>query len=69
MHMTYLLQLWQPSPRRTKIYLQAALSACRLLVIGPAILSCHPTRFLGYEDDTDLQFFPEMNVPRAPAKT
>jgi hypothetical protein len=66
-HMTYLLQLWQRSPRLTKVYLQSALSACRLLGIGPSIL-LHPLDFLGSEDDPDLQFFPGMNVPRS-AKT
>jgi hypothetical protein len=63
-HMTYLLQLWQCSPRLTKIYLQSAFATCRLLRIGPSIL-LHPLDFLGSEDDPDLEFFPGMNVPRA----
>jgi hypothetical protein len=63
-HMTYLLQLWQRSPRLTKIYLQSALSTCRLFGIGPSIL-LHPLDFLGSDDDPDLQFFPGMNVPRS----
>jgi peptidoglycan-N-acetylglucosamine deacetylase len=63
-HMTYLLQLWQRSPRLTKIYLQTALSACRFLGVGPSIL-LHPLDFLGREDDADLRFFPGMNVPRS----
>ncbi len=62
-HMTYLLQLWQCSPRLTKIYLQSVLSACRLFGIGPSIL-LHPLDFLGSEDDPELRFFPGMNVPR-----
>jgi hypothetical protein len=63
-HMTYLLQLWQRSPRLTKMYFQSALSACRLFGIGPSIL-LHPLDFLGSEDDSELRFFPGMNVPRA----
>jgi hypothetical protein len=63
-HMTYLLQLWQRSPRLTKIYLQSALTACRLFGVGPSIL-LHPLDFLGSDDDPALQFFPGMNVPRA----
>src|SRR5689334_4549222 len=63
-HMTYLLQLWQRSPGLTKIYLQSALTACRMFGVGPSIL-LHPLDFLGSDDDPDLQFFPGMNVPRA----
>jgi peptidoglycan-N-acetylglucosamine deacetylase len=63
-HMTYLLHLWQFSPRLTKLYLHMALSACRWLGIGPSIL-LHPLDFLGCEDDPELRFFPGMNVPRA----
>jgi hypothetical protein len=64
MHMTYLLHLWQFSPRLTKLYMNMALAACRLLRIGPTVL-LHPLDFLGAEDDSDLRFFPGMNVPRA----
>ena len=32
-HMTYLLYLWQVSPRLTKTYLHMALTACRVLGI------------------------------------
>ncbi|HVT29435.1 MAG TPA: polysaccharide deacetylase family protein [Lacipirellulaceae bacterium] len=63
-HMTYLLHLWQFSPRLTKLYLQMALSACRWLGVGPSIL-LHPLDFLGCEDDPELRFFPGMSVPRA----
>jgi peptidoglycan/xylan/chitin deacetylase (PgdA/CDA1 family) len=63
-HMTYLLHLWQFSPRLTKLYLKMALSACRWLGVGPSIL-LHPLDFLGCEDDPELRFFPGMNLPRA----
>lgn len=63
-HMTYLLYLWQFSPRLTKLYLQLALSACRWLGIGPSVL-LHPLDFLGRDDDPDLRFFPGMQLARA----
>jgi hypothetical protein len=62
-HMTYLLYLWQVSPRLTKSYLHMALTACRVLGIGPSIL-LHPLDFLGREDDEELKFFPGMNISR-----
>ncbi|MEX2315534.1 MAG: polysaccharide deacetylase family protein [Pirellulales bacterium] len=62
-HMTYLLYLWQFSPRLARIYLKLALASCRLLRIGPTVL-LHPLDFLGVEDDPDLRFFPGMNLPR-----
>jgi hypothetical protein len=63
-HMTYLLQLWQISPRLAKVYVEMAFSACRLVGIGPSVL-LHPLDFLGCEDDPELKFFPGMNVSRA----
>jgi peptidoglycan/xylan/chitin deacetylase (PgdA/CDA1 family) len=62
-HMTYLLYLWQVSPRLTKMYLRMALTACRILGVGPSIL-LHPLDFLGREDDEDMRFFPGMNIAR-----
>jgi hypothetical protein len=63
-HMTYLLHLWQYSPRLAKLYLRMALAACRRFGIGPSVL-LHPLEFLGCEDDAELRFFPGMNLPRA----
>ena len=63
-HMTYLVYLWQFSPRLTRLYLRMALSACRWLGVGPSIL-LHPLDFLGVEDDPELRFFPGMNLPRS----
>jgi peptidoglycan-N-acetylglucosamine deacetylase len=60
-HMTYLLYLWQVSPRLAKMYLHMALTACRSLGVGPSIL-LHPLDFLGHEDDEELKFFPGMNI-------
>jgi peptidoglycan/xylan/chitin deacetylase (PgdA/CDA1 family) len=62
-HMTYLLYLWQVSPRLTKTYLHMALTACRTLGVGPSIL-LHPLDFLGREDDEEMKFFPGMNIAR-----
>jgi peptidoglycan/xylan/chitin deacetylase (PgdA/CDA1 family) len=62
-HMTYLLYLWQFSPRLPRMYLAAALRCCRLVGVGPSIL-LHPLDFLGVEDDPELRFFPGMNLPR-----
>jgi peptidoglycan/xylan/chitin deacetylase (PgdA/CDA1 family) len=62
-HMTYLLYLWQFSPRLARIYVSLAVASCRLLGIGPSVL-LHPLDFLGAEDDPDLRFFPGMNLPR-----
>jgi peptidoglycan/xylan/chitin deacetylase (PgdA/CDA1 family) len=63
-HMTYLLQLWQRSPRLTKAYIQSAISTCHILGVGPSIL-LHPLDFLGCEDDAELRFFPGMNIARS----
>jgi hypothetical protein len=63
-HVTYLLYLWQFSPRLARTYLALAAWSCRRLGVGPSIL-LHPLDFLGAEDDPDLRFFPGMNLPRA----
>jgi hypothetical protein len=62
-HMTYLVYLWQFSPRLARTYLQLALATCRLFNVSPSML-LHPLDFLGAEDDPDMRFFPGMNVPR-----
>jgi hypothetical protein len=66
--MTYLLYLWQMSPRLARIYVKSALFACRFLGVGPSIL-LHPLDFLDAQEDADLQFFPGMNVPRQQKRT
>jgi peptidoglycan/xylan/chitin deacetylase (PgdA/CDA1 family) len=62
-HMTYLVYLWQFSPRLARTYLRLALSACRLAKVAPSML-LHPLDFLGVEDDPEMRFFPGMTVPR-----
>ena len=63
-HMTYLVYLWQFSPRLARTYIRLALATCRLLKVAPSML-LHPLDFLGPEDDADMRFFPGMKVPRA----
>jgi hypothetical protein len=67
-HMTYLLCLWQFSPRLAKLYVKMALRTCRWLGVGPSLL-LHPLDFLDANDDSDLRFFPGMNVPRQEKRT
>jgi hypothetical protein len=62
-HMTYLVYLWQFSPRLARMYIRLALATCRLMQVAPSML-LHPLDFLGAEDDADMRFFPGMNVPR-----
>jgi len=63
-HMTYLLYLWQFSPRLASAYIRLAFTACRWLGVCPSIL-LHPLDFLGREDEPDLSFFPGMTLPRS----
>ena len=62
-HMTYLVYLWQISPRLARTYIRLALATCRLMKVAPSML-LHPLDFLGVEDDAEMQFFPGMAVPR-----
>jgi hypothetical protein len=61
-HMTYLMYLWQYSPRLARAYFQLAMLACRVMNVAPSML-LHPLDFLGAEDDAELRFFPGMSVP------
>ncbi len=62
-HMTYLWQLCQISPRLARVYVRMALTACRWFGVGPSIL-LHPLDFLGAEDEPEMRFFPGMTLPR-----
>jgi peptidoglycan/xylan/chitin deacetylase (PgdA/CDA1 family) len=62
-HMTYLMYLWQFSPRAARTYFSLALLASRMWRIRPSML-LHPLDFLGAEDDAEMRFFPGMGVPR-----
>lgn len=62
-HMTYLMYLWQFSPRAARSYFSLAMLACRVWRVRPSMLF-HPLDFLGAEDDAEMRFFPGMSVPR-----
>jgi hypothetical protein len=61
-HVSYLIYLSTMSRTAAKLYWQAALRACNVLDIEPSLL-LHPLDFLGSDDDSDLRFFPGMNMP------
>lgn len=62
MHVSYLLQLHQASPRLAKAYFAAALRLCRLRGVGPSML-LHPLDLLDGRDAPRLEFFPGMALP------
>lgn len=61
-HASYLLYLRRFSKHLARMYFQCALVLCRVTDVAPSIL-LHPLDFLGCDDDTDLGFFPAMNLP------
>ena len=61
-HFSYLIYLAGFSPILARNYLRTAIAACRLTGTEPSLLM-HPLDFLGAEDDSDLCFFPAMNMP------
>lgn len=63
-HMSYLIYLSSYSVRLAQAYLRTALSLSRLTKTPPSML-LHPLDFLGADDDTDLGFFPGMNLKAA----
>jgi peptidoglycan-N-acetylglucosamine deacetylase len=42
-------------------YWRMALTMCRLAGVAPSLL-LHPLDFMGRDDDSDLGFFPAMNI-------
>jgi hypothetical protein len=63
-HLSYVLYLGQYSKTLAKAYVQFSLSMCRTCRVEPSIL-LHPLDFMGADDDSDLGFFPAMQVPAA----
>jgi peptidoglycan-N-acetylglucosamine deacetylase len=63
-HVSYVSHLARYSPRLARLYIEAALRACRAAGVGPSVL-LHPPDFLGPEDAPDLAFFPGMQTPRS----
>lgn len=63
-HFSYLLYLSGFSWFIAKTYFRFALGVCRLTRTDPSLL-LHPLDFLGADDDSDLAFFPGMNMPAA----
>lgn len=60
-HASYFLYLAGFSTLLAKTYFWSALQLCRIFGVQPSIL-LHPLDFLGAEDDSDLAFFPAMNL-------
>ncbi len=64
MHMSYLNYLSAYSRIAAKLYAWKSQTLCRLVSLGPSLL-LHPLDFLGPEDESDLSFFPGMNLSAA----
>jgi peptidoglycan/xylan/chitin deacetylase (PgdA/CDA1 family) len=60
-HLTYLVYLSRWSTTLAVNYLNIALQSCRLAGIAPSFL-LHPTDFLGNDDESELHFFPGMDL-------
>jgi hypothetical protein len=61
-HVSYVSHLAQYTPRLARLYVDAALAACRASGVGPSVL-LHPPDFLDPEEAPDLAFFPGMRTP------
>ena len=60
-HLSYVIYLGRISRLLARTYFGFALLLCRLTRTAPSIL-LHPLDFLGKEDDSDLGFFPGMDL-------
>lgn len=60
-HFSYLVYLAGFSPALARLYTRTAITMCRLTRTEPSLL-LHPLDFMGREDDSDLAFFPAMNM-------
>ncbi len=62
-HFSYFTYLASFSTLAAKAYFRSALALCRLTKCPPSLL-LHPPDFLGCEDDSDMAYFPAMNMSR-----
>ena len=60
-HFSYLVYLASFSPFLARAYTRIAITLCRITRTEPSLL-LHPLDFMGKEDDSDLAFFPAMNM-------
>jgi peptidoglycan-N-acetylglucosamine deacetylase len=63
-HVSYLIYLSTFSPALALSYFRNAMTLCRLTRTEPSLL-LHPLDFLGCDDESDLSFFPAMQMPSA----
>ncbi len=61
-HLSYIMFLARWSESIAIWYFQFSLFLCRLRGVEPSIL-LHPLDFMGCDDDSDLEFFPAMDIP------
>ncbi|TWU59126.1 Polysaccharide deacetylase [Rubripirellula tenax] len=62
-HFSYFTYLASFSTLAAKTYLRTALRMCKLTNTPPSLL-LHPPDFLGHDDDSDMAYFPAMNMSR-----
>ena len=60
-HFSYLLYMYQYSPRIARFYWRTSLLLCRWSGVEPSLL-LHPLDFLDAKDEPSLDFFPGMRV-------
>ena len=60
-HVSYLIYLFTFSPAAALAYFHVAINLCLMTGTEPSLL-LHPLDFLGCDDESDLNFFPAMNV-------
>ncbi|WP_158883508.1 polysaccharide deacetylase family protein [Amycolatopsis anabasis] len=63
-HGTYLVRLFEASPRLARAYFATALRLCRIRGVTPSLL-LHPTDVLTGAEMPGMEFFPGAGVPRA----
>ncbi|QDT09391.1 polysaccharide deacetylase family protein [Stieleria marina] len=63
-HFSYFTYLASFSTLAAKAYFSTALRLCRMTGTPPSLL-LHPPDFMGREDDSDMAYFPAMNMARA----